>query len=142
MTLTNGPECLGELRCMASAISSLPVPLSPVMSTDAPVGATRSTASSTSRIIGLRPMIRSKPLPVSGVCSACAEPKCRAVPIRSIRAVLSHGFVMKSKAPSLMPSTAREMLPQAVMSMTGVDGARILTFRRSSRPSSPVVDRE
>ena len=41
-----------------------------------------------------------------------------------------------------MPSTAREMLPQAVMSMTGVDGARIRTFRRSSRPSSPVVDRE
>jgi hypothetical protein len=39
-TLTNGRDARGLLRCSASATSSFPVPLSPVISTDASVGAT------------------------------------------------------------------------------------------------------
>ncbi len=38
-------------------MSSLPVPLSPVMSTEARAGATCSTVSKTKRIAGLEPMI-------------------------------------------------------------------------------------
>ena len=142
LTLTKGPLLRGELRWMASAMSSLPVPLSPVMSTEAPVGATRVTASSTSLIWGLLPMILSKPLPVMPSSSCRSEFRCRAVRMRSIRAILSQGLVMKSKAPRRMPSTARLMLPQAVMRMTGAAGANILILRSSSSPSSPVVDRE
>ena len=40
LTFTNGPSARGLRRWMARAMSSLPVPLSPVMSTDALVGAT------------------------------------------------------------------------------------------------------
>ena len=39
-TLTNGPSARGDRRWMAREMSSLPVPLSPVMSTPALVGAT------------------------------------------------------------------------------------------------------
>jgi hypothetical protein len=39
-SLTSGPAARGECSWMAAAISSLPVPLSPVMSTEARDGAT------------------------------------------------------------------------------------------------------
>jgi hypothetical protein len=42
-TSTNGRALRGEFLCSARATSSLPVPFSPVMSTRAGVGATRST---------------------------------------------------------------------------------------------------
>ena len=51
-----------------------------------------------------------------------------------------HGLVTKSNAPSLMPSTARSMLPHAVMSMTGTSDASTLNRCSSSSPSCPEVN--
>ena len=41
-----------------------------------------------------------------------------------------------------MPSTARGMLPQAVMRITGTEGRKILIWRSRCSPSCPVVTRE
>ncbi len=42
----------------------------------------------------------------------------------------SHGFWMKSRAPRLMDSTARSMLPQAVITITGKRGVELLNARQ------------
>ena len=52
LTCTSAPFLRGDWRWMARATSSLPVPLSPVMSTVAGVGAARSIISRTRRIGG------------------------------------------------------------------------------------------
>ena len=54
-TLTKARLARGLLRWSASATSSLPVPLSPVISTDAWVAATRPISCSTRSIFGSRP---------------------------------------------------------------------------------------
>src|SRR6202050_4364475 len=54
---------------MASAISSLPVPVSPSISTVASVGATVWTISSTRRSAALLPIMRGEPLPQSSFVS-------------------------------------------------------------------------
>ena len=50
-TTTNGPSRRGERWCIASASSSLPVPVSPSSSTVASVGATRSSRPNSSFIV-------------------------------------------------------------------------------------------
>ncbi len=55
-TLTNGPSWRRLLRWIASATSSLPVPLSPVISTEASVGATRPISSRILRNRGSAPI--------------------------------------------------------------------------------------
>jgi hypothetical protein len=45
------------------------------------------------------------------------------------RRSFSHGFCTKSRAPRLMDSTARSMLPQAVMTMTGRRLSMLLNAR-------------
>jgi hypothetical protein len=65
LTTTKGPELRSLLVWMARAKSSLPVPLSPVMSTLARLGAERRTNSIAVWNAGLRPM--SEPPPPSGV---------------------------------------------------------------------------
>ena len=60
LTLMNGLSARLLVEWMARAISSFPVPVSPVMSTEASVGATRRTSSSTADSAGLLPMIASK----------------------------------------------------------------------------------
>ncbi len=142
-TFMNGFDARGLFLCRASASSSLPVPLSPVISTGAPVGATRAAMASTSRRALLSPIIflRSKGLGVSDGVDPLLSLRLRAVAIRSSRRLLSHGFVMKSKAPFLIPSTARSMLPHAVISITGVSGRKSFTCLSSVRPSEPEVPR-
>ena len=53
-------------RCTALAISSLPTPVSPVMSTVRAVGAAAATARKTAFIFGLRVMIREKASSAAG----------------------------------------------------------------------------
>src|SRR5258706_6895103 len=55
---------------MASAISSLPVPVSPLINTVASVGATTRTISSTRRRASLLPTMRGNPLPQSSSLSS------------------------------------------------------------------------
>ena len=57
LTATNGSRARGLAWWMALAISSLPVPDSPWISTVASVGATRATRSRTRRISGERAMM-------------------------------------------------------------------------------------
>ena len=139
LTLTKGLPRRGLLRCTASAINSLPVPLSPVTKMEAFVRATRFTVASTSINALLRPMmwLRSKPsLSVRGSSASCPPAvSSRAVSMRCIRAALFHGLVMKSKAPACMPCTARGMLPHAVIKITGVWGQNSLTCFNKVNPS-------
>jgi hypothetical protein len=60
LTVTNGLSCRRLLACTARATSSLPVPLSPVISTVASVGAILTTLPSISRMACERPMMFSK----------------------------------------------------------------------------------
>ena len=135
-------------------MSSLPVPLSPVISTGALVLAMRSTVSSTSRSAADLPMMDGS-LPASpgrGVAlfSLLLTPPLlgevgrglSAVSTRCISVVLFQGLVMKSNAPARIPRTARSMLPHAVMRMTGVSGQNNLTCLSRVSPSSPSVDSE
>ena len=59
LTLTKGLSARFELAWIARATSSLPVPLSPVMSTVVSVGAMRTMRPSTSRTAAERPMMLS-----------------------------------------------------------------------------------
>jgi hypothetical protein len=58
---TNGRRARSERSWIARATSSLPVPVSPTMSTVARVGATRSTMSNMRRMAGVRPTMASSP---------------------------------------------------------------------------------
>ncbi len=126
LTITNGLSRRLLLRCMACAISSFPVPFSPVISTEASVGATRRALSRTSVRALLFPIISDRSnastLPVTG-----STLSCNAVFTRCNNVLLSQGFVIKSNAPFFIPSTASGMLPHAVMSITGSSGWNILT---------------
>ena len=124
-------------------MSSLPVPLSPVISTEALVFAMRAIVFSTSVNPWLRPMmwLRSKESLCSCVASLEVAESSRAVSMRCNRAALFQGFVMKSKAPACIPCTASWILPQAVINITGVSGRNIFTCLSSVNPSSPVVER-
>ena len=143
-TLTNGFLARGLLRCKASAISSLPVPLSPVTSTDALVREMRLMVFSTSMSALLLPMMWLRSNSSSSFCgSSFLTPlSSSAVSMRWIRAALFHGLVMKSNAPACIPLTANWMLPQAVIRMTGVSGRKIFTCFRRVMPSSPLVVNE
>ena len=57
LTATNGRSARGELKWMARAASSLPVPDSPVTSTVLVVWAIVSISSKTASIVSLRPMM-------------------------------------------------------------------------------------
>ena len=144
-------------------MSSLPVPDSPVISTGALVCATRWAVARTESREGDWPMRPDPPLALPkgrewllcSLVSSFAEillPPCRegegrvflsaiAVSILSIKTPLSQGLVMKSKAPFLIPCTARSMVPQAVMRMTGMSGRNTFTCFSSVSPSSPSVAR-
>ena len=141
LTITNGFPARQLSLCIALAISSLPVPFSPVMRTAASVGATRRTVSSTFSSSGLSPIIPSNGSSATTSSSRGAHSDM-AVWTLDNRSRLSHGFVMKSMAPAFTPSTASGMLPQAVMRITGTFGISTFTFISSSRPSCPVVDDE
>ena len=145
LTLTNGLPCRLLFSWIASAISSLPVPLSPVISTGAFVWLMREIVFKTCCRRGDLPMILSKrsvlsvfPFFGSGFFSSLSL-SCMAVSIVFSKARLFQGFVIKSKAPARMPWTARLMEPQAVIRITGTAGQNTRTLASSSSPSSPVV---
>ena len=94
---------------MASAISSLPVPLSPVISTEALVRAMRATVFSTSISLRSLPIIwlRFNAVVCSSGTSFGAAVSSRAVSMRCKRAALFQGLVMKSNAPACIPCTGK-----------------------------------
>ena len=120
-TFTKGCLARWLLIWIASAISSLPVPLSPVINTEALVFAMRAMVFNTSVKPWLRPMIwlRLNASFCSCVVSLGAVESSKAVSIRCSRAALFHGLGIKSKAPACIPCTASWILPQAVISITG-----------------------
>ncbi len=150
LTLTNGPSWRRLLRWIASATSSLPVPLSPVISTEASVGATRPISSRILRNRGSAPIRARKSQRRSSSSRLAGAPLPSAAAAASDRAVSTacsswafvHGLVTKSAAPAFIPSTASPIDPQAVIRMTGIRGRSRRIAASSSSPSSPVVARE
>ena len=111
------PRCSAVVQRLR-AMSSLPVPLSPSMSTVARVGATCRMVSNTSSIGALVPMIVSNPLPERR--STCCRSSLFSVSTSRPRSArwmrmssLSRltGLVTKSYAPRFMASTAVSTLP-------------------------------
>jgi hypothetical protein len=106
-TLTNGPLRRRLFRCTARATSSLPVPLSPVISTDASVGATRPIISSMRTIFGSVPMMFEKSKRSSSsarVASVVSEPSRASAPSDRLQhRRVRPGFVTKSAAPRFIP---------------------------------------
>ena len=142
-TLTKGCFTRWLLIWMASAISSLPVPLSPVISTEALVRAMRATVFSTSISPLDLPIIwlRFNAVVCSSGTSFGAAVSSRAVSMRCKRAALFQGLVMKSNAPACIPCTASWILPHAVIKITGTSGRNTFTCFNKVSPSSPVVER-
>ena len=136
LTLTNGAWRRRLLRWMASATSSLPVPLSPVMRTDASVAATRPTIWRIRRRRGSLPITSPKSYRASsssrvsaGSSSDPGRDPARPSAVRTLwrSCWLVHGLVTKSAAPAFMPRTASEIDPQAVRRMTGRSGRAVLS---------------
>ena len=125
---------------MARATTSLPVPLSPVMTTLAFEEATRRTRSKTFRMAG--------PEPITSVPGASAARRRRSTwTSRSVsffssarsstsrRRGTSSGFSMKSYAPSLIACTAVWMVPRPVRRTTAESGSSARSARRRKSPS-------
>ena len=159
-TFTKGPLARLLWRCMASAISSLPVPLSPVIRTGAFVGATRlmvermPESDVPTKPDPTKPPNPTKPplngeaffaedspgfSPFKGELERVFE-RLFAVCILSSSTPLSHGFVMKSNAPARMPRTASSMVPHAVIRMHGTSGRNTFICFSKVIPSSPSLD--
>ena len=100
-TVTMGLPVRGELACSHSATSSFPVPCSPVMTTFAPDGPTRSMSRSTGCIAGAVAMISGRPSRRSSRCRSSSRWVVRSARPSSIwvrrvlsSRALSHGFSM------------------------------------------------
>jgi hypothetical protein len=147
-TFTKGCPRRRLFSCKASAISSLPVPLSPSINTEASVAATwptcRSTASSwaSSPMISLRANCWSRTRRPGGRAAASGACSCKMVPMVWSSASFCQGLVTNSAAPAFMPATASAMLPQPVSSTTGTAGASFLSSVNNASPSAPVVEAE
>ena len=146
LTVTSGLPARGEQACSSRATSPLPVPFSPVISTLASEGPTRSIISSTGCMArdcatkSVAPSPRSRRFSASRprlLRSAAASASWLAT-IDSRRS-LSHGFSTKSRAPRRIASTASSIVPHAVIATTGSSGARSRTRSSSCSPSCPEV---
>ena len=138
LILTNGSSARGLCKCTLRATSSLPVPLSPLISTVAEVGATRSIIRFTAQSAGLRPISR-RSGSSSGWMLASLSSSFRvftALATTWQTSSGSNGLVMKSNAPCLSASTALPTVPWAVSRITGTPGA---CLRASSSSSSPFM---
>ena len=147
LTVTSGRAARGETACSACATSSLPVPFSPVISTLASDGPTRSISSQH------RPHRRrlgdergaAVAVAARGSPPRAARPRRRRAPsstcVRTIASSrsLSHGFWTKSRAPRRIASTARSTLPQAVITTTGSVGVELPESARAG-PALPAPD--
>jgi hypothetical protein len=116
LTLTKGPSARGEREWISPAITSFPVPVSPVISTVLREGATRRARSTATRSAWLVPMMpsggsrrstRARKAPTSRASRACST--ARRTRISSCSR--SKGFWTKSNAPSRIASTAVSMVP-------------------------------
>ena len=141
---TNGPSLRGLRWWMALATSSLPVPLSPVMSTVVSVSATRATRSYIFFIALLVPRMS------SNRCWSTTTRRRRFTSSRSARCLrarsmvramssISNGFVTKSYAPARMVAMAASMLPKAVITTTGRSSRLSTICRQTSTPVIPCM---
>ena len=114
--LTNGPSARPESPWIARATSSLPVPLSPVISTVELVGAIARTISNIEAIACETPITRSRPKawPTSRLSRRFSSRRLRLASasrttMRS--SSTSKGFRMYASAPSLRAATAISVVP-------------------------------
>ena len=137
---TNGPLAPRLARWSALATSSLPVPLSPVMSTVVSVSATRATrsyiffiaalvAEDVVELLGARrpPCAAASPLRgARGACSGALDRERDVVHLERLRdEVVGAGADGRDRG---------SMLPNAVITTTGRSGLSVTTRRQSSRP--------
>ena len=147
LTGTNGRLLRLLWAWSARDTSSLPVPLSPTISTGAGESATRSI-SARSRCIGsLSPIsVRSGPSALTAVRSAALSAASRRrSSTRSMRSTSasgsSTGLSTKSWAPARVASMAIAMLPWPVTITTSASGWTRLIARSRARPSRPGICR-
>ena len=141
LILIHGPSRRALRSCSALAISSLPVPLSPMISTLASVSATEAMVSITRWMPGADPRIS-----LSAVCSTSRR-RSSVFSTTSLRCSSafftspstssgSNGFSTMWKAPApLVASMALRTEPYAVMTITSRAGSRVLSSRVSESPS-------
>ena len=146
LTVRSGLPARADAAWSAAATVPLPVPFSPVTSTFASEGPTRSIISSTGCIAGAsaissgRPSSRIARFSASSLCVwRSARPSSTCVRRVARRRALSHGFCTKSRAPRRMASTARSTLPHAVITTTGSVRSKAESRARRSIPSRPDV---
>jgi hypothetical protein len=124
LTFTNGSSARGERRWMAREMSSLPVPLSPVMSTDAFVGATFSISWKSFRHRRRSPdhLVLLELLLARHLGERALSLLGRVEHVRTLTSTRSRlsGFSKKSLAPSLMACTASCTVACPLMTMMGV----------------------
>ena len=130
-TGTKGPFARAPSPWMRRAITSLPVPDSPWMKTGAWLRASFSACARNCRKAGELPISVRPP----GGAAAAEGSSLSAWVTSSRRRLSSTGLVTKSNAPSLSARMAVSMLPNAVMTATGVPGWRDWISSTSSSPS-------
>ena len=137
---TKGPEARGPRVWRARAISSLPVPLSPMMSTVESWGAARFSASNSCCIAFDSPTIPS--VCISAAATVGGVDKAPLAPARPMhrsrverRVSTWIGLVRKSAAPRFIASTAESMVPKPVTTIAGKPGASASTDSSTDSPS-------
>ena len=140
-TATNGRSDRGDASCTLRATNSFPVPLSPVINSDASDAASGGSCRRNDRIGSLRPISRGNS--VGGAVSS-SERICRvsrlwsaARRIAATKTAFSNGLVTKSYASARNASTAVSIDPNAVITTTGRSGRSCPMRRHSSIPSVP-----
>ena len=141
LTCTNGPAATRDVRWISRATSSLPVPLSPRMSTVALVGAARAT-SARSRFIGSLSPRRTDSTSTRRLSSWFSAR--RRLPDSALRTETRtrsrwSGFSRKSTAPRRVHSMAVAMSPCPEIMSTGGAPSRATMRSRVSRPSRPGI---
>ena len=111
---TNGLWRRGLALWIARASSSLPVPLSPVISTRASVPATMCACARRSSMTALRVMISLRQSSAASLKPEMRSARCT----WSSSSCLSTGLVRKPKAPIWVACTASGIVPWAVRMMT------------------------
>ena len=139
LTVTNARADRRLAACTAAAASSLPVPLSPVRSTRASVGATRATSARTCSIAALAPTSAERR--ESSACSArfSARVRLSSIAARTVTSTDSgaSGFSRNWKAPSFTARTASVSCALPLIMMTGVPRPRSRMLARVASPSGP-----
>ena len=126
---------------MARATSSLPLPFSPVISTRASVGATRSMTARMFLIAVEVPNMRSLPLRRSRMMRFSLTNCFFSVALRTSKSKRwrSGGFSTKSNAPRFVASTAVSIVPCPLIIMIGTSGLTSFSLSSVSSPSMPGI---